>query len=111
MELLHPWPCVTRTSCPATISVPLRVDPFAARASYVTWPLPVPRAPSSTTSQSTSLRAVHVHCALLAVTMIVFRSPLALTESVRGMVKTHGTASCTIATCWLLTLIIPLRAA
>jgi hypothetical protein len=61
-------------------------------------------------SQSTSLRAVHLHCALLAATAIVFLWPAGWTESLVGLtVNSQGAASWEMVTCWLAMLIDPRR--
>ena len=112
IEVVHPSPCVMVTTRPATRSVPLRVGPVVARASYLTGPLPVPCDPSTIASQSTSLRAFHVHCGLLAVTAIVRRPPSPVTESLRGSTpNVHAAASCVMPICSPPTLIMPLRTA
>src|SRR3954454_23075694 len=94
---------------PATVSVPLRAGPILARASYRTWPLPVPCAPSITEIHSTSLRAVHEHRGLAAVTVSVRCPPPALIESLFGLiVNAHGVCVITIA--WPAIVKVPVRA-
>lgn len=110
IAVLHPTPWVTVTVCPATVSTPVRDGPVVARASNMTWPLPVPCAPSTMESHSVWLRAVHAHCALLAVTDTLLRSPAGDIETLVGeTVKAHAAASCVMASCCSPTTMEPRR--
>jgi hypothetical protein len=94
IEVLHPTPCRTVTVFPATVNTPVRDGPVVDRASNTTCPVPVPCAPSTIDSHGVSLRAVHAHCAPLAVTVTVLRSPAGETDTLNGdTVKVQGAAS------------------
>ncbi|MBI2220010.1 MAG: hypothetical protein HYU53_02240 [Acidobacteria bacterium] len=100
MLYVQPDACVTVNTCPSTRRVPARVEPVVPWTSYATAPFPVPCAPSTIAIQPTSLRAAHEHRVLLAVTIIVRRSPAGDTDWLVGATpNTQGDASCEIANC------------
>jgi len=95
---------------PATRTVPVRDAPPLAATFRVTAPLPVPFAPSLTAIQSVWLAAVHPQVPADC-TFTATDPPCAGTVVLGAVTSYRQAASCVIATCVLLTSIVPRRCA
>jgi len=100
--------CAIVIVCPATSSVPDRATPPFAATVALTEPLPVPLEPDPTEIQSVWLTAVHPQVPPDS-TVTVSEPPSDGTVALAGLTVKRHAASCVIATCVLLTSIVPRR--
>ena len=80
-EYLQPRDCLTVTSRPAMVTLPVRSGPFVASTVKETVPFPLPESPAATVIHGTSVAAVQRHCVLAVLTWTVRCPPVSSRDS------------------------------